>query len=210
MKKVIKKIKNSVMFVEVRSDESQDRARSFKKRAKENFHLGRNGLPVYAPIMDLTEKEVWEFLLSSEPPYGGSYQDVISIYKEARGECPLIPEKNIHKNGCGMRFGCWVCTLVREDKTLKNQISFNKELKHLYEFRQFLINFRNNPENRSELNRREEVIGFGKGTLKISARNKILERLLCLEKKIDRKLINSEEINMIKLIWEKDKAIFKE
>jgi len=109
-----------------------------------------------------------------------------------------------------MRFGCWVCTLVREDKTLKNQISFNKELKHLYEFRQFLINFRNNPENRSELNRREEVIGFGKGTLKISARNKILERLLCLEKKIDRKLINSEEINMIKLIWEKDKAIFKE
>jgi len=99
MKKVIKKIKNSVMFVEVRSDESQDRARSFKKRAKENFHLGRNGLPVYAPIMDLTEKEVWEFLLSSEPPYGGSYQDVISIYKEARGECPLIPEKTFIKTG---------------------------------------------------------------------------------------------------------------
>lgn len=208
VKKVMKEIKDAVMFVGLRMDESHDRTRSLKKRAGEDFSLQSNGVPVYAPMMDVTEDEVWEFLLSEEPPYGGSYRTVVSIYKEARGECPLIPEKNLHRNGCGMRFGCWVCTLVREDKTLKNQISSNRELESLYEFRQFLIEVCGNPENRSGINRKGEHVGYGRGALKISARKEILRELLKLEEKPGRKLISPEELELIKRIWEKDRDIF--
>lgn len=208
VKKVMKEIKDSVMFVGLRSDESHDRARSLKSRSRGDFRLEDNGIPVYAPMMDVSEEEIWEFLSNSEPPYDGSYKDVISIYKEARGECPLIPEKNGYRNGCGMRFGCWVCTLVREDKTLKNQIAFNRELKHLYEFRQFLIDLCNDPESRSGLNRKGEPVGYGKGALKISVRKKILEELLLLEKRLGKKLISSEELGLIKHIWEKDISLF--
>lgn len=59
----------------------------------------------------------------------------ISLYADAdSGECPFA---GIHAGGqtqsCGnSRFGCWVCTVVKEDKSLNGFIrSGHRELFHL-------------------------------------------------------------------------------
>ena len=208
VKKVLRTIKNAVMFVGLRRDESPDRARSLKNRLEKDFEIERNGLPTYAPMVDVSEDEVWEFLTNTEPPYESSYKRVIDIYKEAKGECPLIPDKENYKSGCGMRFGCWVCTLVREDKTLRNQMIENEELKLLYDFKTYMIHVCSSPENRSGIRRNGKLVGTGKGVLKLSTRKKLLEKLLVLQKSIGRKLISDAEVKLIKEYWKKDQEKF--
>ncbi|NPA53118.1 MAG: phosphoadenosine phosphosulfate reductase family protein [Aquificae bacterium] len=208
VKKVLHTIDKAVMFVGLRKDESLDRARSLKKRLEKDFGIEYNGLPTYAPMVDVSEEEVWEFLSNTEPPYDSSYKRVIKIYKEAKGECPLIPDKDNYRSGCGMRFGCWVCTLVREDKTLKNQILENKELKPLYDFRNYMINVCNFPENRSGVRRNGKFVGKGKGVLKLSTRKKLLAKLLNLQASIGKSLISEEEKRLIKKYWKEDKEKF--
>jgi len=211
VKKLLKELEKDkvIVFVGLREEESADRSRSLKKRLGEDFELKGNEVPTYAPMVDVKEKGIWNFLLNNTPPYGGSYRRVIKIYKEAKGECPLISTpKSDFKSGCGMRFGCWVCTLVREDKTLKNQINENSELKPFYDFRKFMIEVSSLPENRSGMRRNGQPIGEGKGVLKISARKLILDKLLELQNKVKRKIISEEEIDFIKNCWEKDKEKF--
>jgi len=208
VKKVLHTIKNAVMFVGLRRDESPDRARSLKNRLEKDFEIERNGIPTYAPMVDVYEDEVWEFLINMEPPYESSYNRVIEIYKEAKGECPLIPDKDNYKSGCGMRFGCWVCTLVREDKTLRNQMHENEELQLLYDFRTYMIDVCSSPENRSGIRRNGKFIGEGKGVLRLFTRKQLLARLLELQKSIGRKLINDAEVKLIKEFWKKDQEKF--
>ena len=208
VKNILRKINDAVMFVGLRKDESPDRARSLKNRLEEDFKIESNGLPTYAPMADISEEEVWEFLIKKKPLYDCSYRRVIEIYKEARGECPLIPDRDNYKSGCGMRFGCWVCTLVKEDKTLKNQMFENEELRPLYRFRKFMIEFCSKPENRSGIRRNGKYIGEGKGVLKISARKQILENLLWIQKEIGKELISEAEVEFIKRFWKKDKIKF--
>ena len=208
----LKKKEQMVVFVGLRKEESSDRARSLKKRVETDFKLSDSTeFPTYAPLIDIKEREIWEFLINHNPPYGGSYKRVIELYKEARGECPLMPSQvKDFKSGCGMRFGCWVCTLVREDKTLKNQIKEYLDLKPFYEFREFMIRLCSSPESRSGIRRNGKFIGEGKGVLKISVRKRLLEELLKLQSKIGNKLISNSELKLIRTIWEKDKKKFGE
>jgi len=211
IKDIIKKLR-CVFFVGLRLDESLTRQKSINNRMIND--IGKlnddKSYPKYAPIYDITEDEVWEFLILSKPLYEDSYKRIIDIYKEARGECPLIPDKNnnIRNTACGMRFGCWVCTLVKEDKTLKNQIKNISDkypyLMDLYNFRKFLIDVNNNPKYRSGFKRNGKYIGNGKGVLKISARILLLQNLLSLQNKIPFNLISLDELNLIYNIWEED------
>ncbi len=195
---------DGVMFVATRISESPDRKRSMSSRLKENFEIERNGVAVFAPMYDVSEEEIWEFLSTRKPPYDTSYERVIEIYKEARGECPLIPDNGKAVSGCGMRFGCWVCTLVREDRTLKNQIKNHPALKELYDFRKFLIGFYEDIQNRSPYRRNGKPAKNGKGVLKVSARKALLNELLKLQERIGQQIISDEELLEVEKIWEKD------
>jgi len=207
VKKVLASFQEGIMLVAVRSQESLARKRSLNRRL-DGMELEKNSLRVFAPIFDFTEEDIWEFLTQSPTPWGEDYGRVISLYRTARGECPLIPEKNKFHNGCGMRFGCWVCTVVREDKTLRNQAINNEVLKRLYEFRNWLVNFCNNPQNRLPFRRNGQPAANNKGTLSLEAREKILEKVLELEKHTALQIIRPEEILEIKKIWEDDARRF--
>src|SRR5690606_37049535 len=58
------------------------------------------------------------------------------------GECPLIVDKEIKETAgsCGnSRFGCWVCTVVKEDKALVGFIDSGESwMTPLLEFRNWL------------------------------------------------------------------------
>lgn len=202
--KAISEFQEGIMLLGMRLDESIDRKRSMLKRI-DGFKMGyRGNLPVYAPLAYWTEEEVWEYLLRESSPWGEDYLEVVRIYKEARGECPLIPSNNKSLSACGSRFGCWVCTLVKEDKSLKNQIKNNQTLAPLYEFRNWLINFCSKPENRTGYNRKGIYLGYGRGTLTIKARKKILEKLEKLQEDTKMGLISREEKDIILHIIEQE------
>jgi DNA sulfur modification protein DndC len=208
VKKVLASFQEGIMLVAVRSQESLARRKSLKRRLN-GMELEKNGLRVFAPIFDFTEEDIWEFLTQSLTPWGEDYSRVISLYRTARGECPLIPEKNKFHNGCGMRFGCWVCTVVKDDKTLRNQAIKNEVLKKLYEFRNWLVDFCNDPQNRLPFRRNGQPATNNKGTLSLSAREKILEKVLELEKHTALQILRPEEILEIKKIWEDDALRFE-
>jgi len=207
VKKVLASFQEGIMLVAVRSQESLARKRSLNRRL-DGMELEKNSLRVFAPIFDFTEEDIWEFLTQSPTPWGEDYSRVISLYKTARGECPLIPEKNKFHNGCGMRFGCWVCTVVKEDKTLKNQAQESEVLKKLYEFRQWLLEFSFDSQNRLSFRRNGKPAKNSKGMLSFQAREEILKRLQELEKQTKMQILRPEEIKEIKRIWEEDKKRF--
>jgi DNA sulfur modification protein DndC len=207
VKKVLESFSEGIVLVAVRTQESKARQKSLSRRLN-GMELEKNHLRVFAPIFDFSEEDIWEFLSQNHSPWNEDYSQVINLYKTARGECPLIPEKNIRKSGCGSRFGCWVCTVVKEDKTLKNQAQDDEVLKSLYEFRNWMAEFSLDPQNRLPIRRNGKPAINGKGMLTLKAREEILKRLQRLQKLTNMQLISQEEIEEIKRIWEEDKKRF--
>ena len=94
---------------------------------------------VYTPIRDFTTKDVWNYLLQNENPWGGNNRDLLALYQNANAaECPLVVDTNTPSCG-NSRFGCWTCTVVDKDTSLKNTIENGEEwMQPLLELRQEL------------------------------------------------------------------------
>ena len=101
-----------------------------KKRYRE--HLSPNGsFPnsyVFTPIENWSNDNVWQFLLQYPNPWGHSNKDLMSMYSgaSADGECPLVIDTSTPSCG-NSRFGCWVCTMVTEDKSMAAMIQNDEE-----------------------------------------------------------------------------------
>lgn len=194
-----------VLLVGMRKEESASRNGSMKRRLK-GHSLGKSGkLEVYAPLMDWTEEDVWEYLSREKSPWGEDYSSVIKLYRDARGECPLIPEKGRNSSGCGFRFGCWVCTLVKEDRSMKNLAGKDPVLKELYEFRNWMMEYLNSPESRTGYRRDGRYLGEGKGKLTLFARMEVLKRLLSLQERVGLPLIREDEVKRIEKLMEEER-----
>lgn len=83
---------------------------------------------VYAPIADWTNDDVWIYLNSVTNPWNFPNQDLMGMYQGATegGECPLVVDKSTQS--CGdSRLGCYVCTMVSEDKSMSAMIANDEE-----------------------------------------------------------------------------------
>ncbi|MCX7914384.1 MAG: DNA phosphorothioation system sulfurtransferase DndC [Thermodesulfovibrionales bacterium] len=211
-----------IVLLGVRKAESAARARRIEGRKIVgkllNKHEVIEGAYVYNPITELTTDDVWSLLLNNNngiSPWGSDNNFLLSLYKnEDGGECPFtITETKKEKDTptCGnTRFGCWVCTMVKEDRSLKGFIeSGERWLLPLREFRDWLLRERNNPELRDDKRRDGSVYekgdgsrGFGPFTLE--GRRVILEKLLDTEKKVGVELITLDELRKIDEIWDNE------
>lgn len=205
----------AIVVLGVRKDESNTRRNSIDKfQNLENSNLTpHSALPgafIYRPIVDLSLDDVWEILGKYPPPWGGTHNNLIQLYRDAGGgECPVVLSQE-EAPGCGTsssRFGCWTCTVVEKDKSLQGFIDVgNHHFKALVDFRDWLKEIRNKPEHR-QVERRNGRMQFdltGKhipGPFTIQARKMILDRLLETEKEFGNKLISKEEIDIIESTW---------
>lgn len=154
IKEIIKEESEEVVvLLGVRKAESIARKRRIEGRELANRLLNRHetiqDAYVYNPIVELTTEDVWDVLLrldGGKTPWGTDNSELVSLYADAdSGECPFA---GIHAGGqtqsCGnSRFGCWVCTVVKEDKSLNGFIrSGHRELIPLAEFRKWLMSIR--------------------------------------------------------------------
>ncbi len=154
-----------VLFLGARSAESSRRASSLNRRKKEEAgefglspHPELAGCLVYTPISDWTNEDVWYYLLQFENPWGNDNDSLMAMYRGATAdnECPVVVDTSTPSCG-NSRFGCWVCTLVDEDKSMSAMIhnDYEKEwLLPLLEFRNFL-DFRGDEGKKRDRSRRD-------------------------------------------------------
>lgn len=207
-----------ILLLGVRRDESATRAGSvarYDNGARLNRHNDLVGCMVYRPIVELSTDEVWEFLGTARPPWGGDHRDLIKLYRDAGGgECPVVTQKS-DAPSCGStssRFGCWTCTVVEKDRSLEGFVEAGfKEFGPLIDFRDWLFAIRNDASKRMARRRDGRVTVTSEGTFvpgpfTLSTRMEILERLLALQDRVGRPLISDDEIARIEAIWAVDAA----
>jgi DNA sulfur modification protein DndC len=133
---VVKASGEAILVLGIRKAESSRRAANMKKhevrrvRDRLSPNASLPGSLVYSPIEDWTNDDVWFFLMQSSNPWGYSNRELLGMYAgaSADGECPLVVDSSTPS--CGdSRFGCWVCTLVDEDKSMTAMIQ-NDDEKH--------------------------------------------------------------------------------
>ena len=97
---------------------------------------------IFSCIEDFTTEDVWDALTIMKSPWGYDHARVTAMYASATdaSECPMAIDKKA-KVSCGKsRFGCAVCTIVKEEKSLTSFIANEPEA---YGWLQPLLEFRN-------------------------------------------------------------------
>ena len=132
------------------------------------------------------------------------------------GECPLVLTQE-DAPSCGTtspRFGCWTCTVVQKDRSMRGMIDSGHpdqtSLEMLFDFREELVKLRENDENRMPVRRdgRTKTRDDGSrvlGPFTLEVRQWILDSLREIESETGRQLITQAEVEVINDIWWRDK-----
>lgn len=124
--------------------------------AYRRYHLSPNAsLPnslIYSPIEDWRNDEVWLYLHQWQNPWGHSNKDLFSMYRGATAdnECPLVVDTTTPSCGSS-RFGCWVCTMVTQDKSMTAMIQNDEEKEWMLP----LLDIRNELDVENDRDRRD-------------------------------------------------------
>lgn len=193
---------SSVVVLGTRYDESEERNRILQRHATNRKHVfrqaGHNNTSLFCPITEFTTEDVWLGLVELDNISSIDINKLSTIYRLISGECPIVrlPDSTPCSKG---RFGCWTCTVVRQDKATRNLIESGfAKLQPLYDFRQWLLSIRDDVNYRCTI-RRNGVKGLG--PFRLQARKEILQRLLDTERQSGYKLIGRGEIHEITRLW---------
>lgn len=119
-----------ILVLGTRKSESSRRARTMayyeKRRVRELLSPNPSLMNelVFSPISEWSNDDVWLFLMQYKNPWGYSNNELLTLYRGATAdnECPLMVDKDLPS--CGKsRFGCWMCTMVTEDKSMQAMIN---------------------------------------------------------------------------------------
>lgn len=145
---IVSKNTEAIMVLGTRKAESQARkkvmenheAGSTRDLLSKNANAQFERVWIYAPIGDWINDDVWEYLVTIDNPWGYDNHQLLDMYRGATedNECPLVVDTSTPS--CGdSRFGCFVCTLVDQDKSMSAMIKNDQEKKWMTP----LANFRN-------------------------------------------------------------------
>ena len=211
----------AIVLIGTRRSESQQRAKSVGKHEIKGHRLSKHPLNpntfTYAPIKELMLEEVWWIINTIPCPWGFDNKILFKIYADASAddyECPTVVTDDKHRT-CGQsRFGCWICTVVKEDKSMSSLIKNGVEwMKPLLDYRNRLIENRNVSEYRCSTRRNGQLavdeFGHNMGNYTMDYRIQLLKELLQIQKdtqsfrsSID--LITNQELIAIQVIWYRD------
>ena len=221
---VIAKHGEAIIVLGTRKAESITRGKVMKhyenKRVRDNLspNASLTNSLIFSPIENWSNDDVWLYLMQNKNPWSHSNKDLLSMYRGATadGECPLVVDTSTPSCGSS-RFGCWVCTLVAEDKSMTAMITNDDEKAWMTP----LLEFRNDIGN-MELDRQRRDFRRMDGRLLLHNdrlvhgpytkpwREYFLKRLLEIQKNItengpdefrDLELTTIEELEEIRRIW---------
>jgi DNA sulfur modification protein DndC len=199
----------NIVLLGIRIGESNNRDNVMSRYSTDSSYFyrqnGNSSTLIFAPIYNYSTEETWATIEYNQFPKSIDTFELLKLYRHANGECPII--RDVKGTPCGKgRFGCWTCTVVRKDKSVKGLIDEgNYNLQPLFNFRNWLLEIRDKPEYRSS-KRRNGAYGLGPFTL--AARKEILRMLFVAQKNSDFVLIGTDEIDFIEKCWDIDKDLY--
>ena len=179
-----------IVLLGVRKAESISRARSIHEHSIEGKYIMKHSslknAYTFAPIQDFSTDDVWNYLLNNISPWGGDNEELFKLYSDSNsGECPLIIDQETkEKTGsCGnSRFGCWVCTVVKEDKALTGFVENGEDwLRPLLSYRNWLYLHRDDRSMRMNIRANGSVY-----TIKVKEKNVKGNKVLVISSKSGR------------------------
>jgi len=230
----------AILVLGTRKAESASRSKTMSNKETNKYNKTRirdkispnASLPnalVYTPIETWSNDDVWLFLMQFKNPWGYNNKDLLAMYSGATegGECPLVVDTSTPS--CGdSRFGCWVCTLVDQDKSMAAMVQNDQEKEWMLPLLKFrnMLDFRTGErgeakekkENDRDLRDFRRMSGniqifmdrLIHGPYKQSAREKFLSELLKAQEHVRKKgppevrnieLITLDELAEIRRIW---------
>jgi DNA sulfur modification protein DndC len=214
----------TIILVGTRRGESANRAKTIKKHEIRGRRLAKHPSQanafVYSPIKELELEEVWYIINAMSSPWGADNSRLFQIYANASSddyECPTMVSDDKHLS-CGQsRFGCWTCTVVKEDSSLTAQVENGaKWLEPLLDLRTSIYDERNRSENRETTRRNGQIAvtadGQNQGNYTIEYRGELLKQILETQKQIQQfdpkiELIKNSELIAIQVVWRRDLAM---
>jgi len=175
-----------IVMTGVRLQEGDNRKRNLSKRLNNGKWMNYEGLKdcfVYAPLLHLNDAEVWDYIGYNEQKWKVDMHHLREIYSMTSG------------GANGFRTGCWVCTLVKRDKSLEKLAENQHDLEPLIRFRQSLLSIRDNIDMRAKVEKNGKSY---LGPLNHEAREDIYHRV----KKVWQ--ISEEEDRLIQEFWQSD------
>lgn len=186
--------KQFTVFVGVRAAESELRARIYKQKDYKPHH--------YAPILDWSAHDVWEYLLTEPCPWG-DHTELLNVYKYSSDECVYGEKQGVCVGNA--RYGCWACPLQNVNQL--NMIGYHTHddrYRKLREFKERLVSCANQKAYRSKIRRNGED---GLGPFLVEVRKKLFRRLKETEHETGWRLITPEEESHIRRHWHTDQNI---
>jgi len=188
--KVFVKPDKTVIITGVRFGESRDRDKRLRQSCERGGECGQGVWFQYssrlkagylAPLVNWTDCDIWDFLLLIAPTWEYPTSQLEAVY-----------------NGRETRFGCWMCTVVRNDKTME-KLTLLPEWAHYRP----LLQFRQRVKDLTS--RRESRIIHPDGSprgLTLEIRRQLLNELLELQSELGMTIVSPKEIQAIKQKWE--------
>ena len=211
----------AIVLLGTRYDESATRGRSMRKHEVTGSRLSKHQTTVntyvYAPIKEMIVDEIWYIINTVKSPWGFDNSILFKIYADASAddyECPTVVVDKEHSS-CGQsRFGCWTCTVVKNDKSMTSLVNNGQNwMEPMMAFRNRLVEGRNISENRMDIRRNKQAAvredGTNNGTYTSQYRYEILKDLLLVQKEVQQErphitLINNQELIAIQVTWNRD------
>jgi DNA sulfur modification protein DndC len=132
--RIVRENGEAIVVLGTRKAESAARSRIIERHQAQSTRDKLNSAALlpnafyYTPIDTWSNDEVWQFLMQVENPWGYDNKNLMGMYKGASpdNDCPLVVDTTTPS--CGdSRFGCWVCTLVSQDRSMSAMIQNEKE-----------------------------------------------------------------------------------
>ena len=225
VKSILDAESEAIMVLGSRKAESAVRKAVLEGYEKKRYraHLSPNGsFPnsyVFTPIENWENDNVWQYLVQVPNPWGHSNKDLLAMYSGAStdGECPLVLDTSTPSCG-NSRFGCWVCTMVSEDKSMAAMIQNDEEkawMLPMLDFRNEIAGDWQTDRDRRDFRKRDGRLLWYRnrlvhGPYKKETREYFLRRLLEVEKLVheigpeeirDVPLITIDELRFIRQLW---------
>jgi DNA sulfur modification protein DndC len=210
IKEAVGKHGSAIIVLGTRKAESANRAAAMNNHSN-GGRLREHDLPgafVYAPIADLSNNEVWAYLLQSPNPWGKSNRELLNLYGGAckGGECPFVIETGTQS--CGKsRFGCWVCTVVDKDQAMESYVNNgHAHLKPLLDFRDRLYNIRQQSHQKlpPRINRKAKF-----GPFLIRTRENLYGGLMAMQKELGIPLLTEAELKKIPELIDSERVDYR-
>jgi DNA sulfur modification protein DndC len=218
----LREINPSLILIGTRLYESTKREQSINKwliSDRIGDHVSLPETKTFMVIVDWTIDDVWNYLGENKLGWT-STAAVRTLYKEATGECGINNPKGVEAKakameGCGARFGCWLCPVVMTDRSTEEMSKSHPWMELLTEWRETQVKVYGSYKpakpkgqsraDRSKILRKWEAIseqinlitksGYnragkrmndGQGTFTVEARKWLFERLIDTQNLVNR------------------------